>query len=245
MMASHAAMVIVPGRTYRNIAGTLALEMLHCSAGVSVNSGNTASWTGRFLGLVIPAPSVPKQPPYAADGTIFGGKPVIQIALSGLKYLRATGLAVLFASGTKPWTFAIGRYRIANASLVSVLVDAGITAVSDDASIRVGASNKFEANTTGYSVCVGGTADTARHSFQQWLDGASLNLSIDNGAPTQVGAVGNITHSTTTLALGCAAGAADVQVSTTSLALYFACSAKPAAARVAEINALGLAEFPP
>lgn len=233
------------GRTYRKIAGMLSLEMLHCSAGVAVASAAAISWTGQILGLVVPAPSTPKRPPYTSDGTVFAGKPVVQPALSGLKYLRGTGLPQLFATGTRPWTFVIGRFRIANASLVSILADAGVTAVSDDASLRVGSTNHYEANVAGYSTCVGGVADTARHSFQNFLDGAKLNLSIDNGAPTQIAAVGNISHNTTTLALGCAAGAADVQVSTTSLALYFACSGIPAAARVAEIEALGLAEFPP
>lgn len=238
--------------TYQSTLGPLLVAMWTTkdNAGVGLGSGTFASgtidtWQDLVGGRVVQAPGAGNRPPYAPDGAVFGGRSVVQPTLAGLLNLRGTGLLQLFATGTRPWTFTVGRARIANPGTVSVLTDTGLTGVSDDASVRINAANSFEANVSGHANCVGPVADAVRHSFQTWLSAAGLNLSIDNAAPTTVGPAANIGSNSSTVGIGVAAGAANVQVSTSSIALYLCCSALPSAVQVAAVEALALADFPP
>lgn len=231
--------------TYQSILGPLLVEMFDASLGIATVSGAVDTWTGQVGGRVVQAPGAGQRPVYAADGTRFSSKPVVQCAVTGSLCLRGVGLSQIFANTTRPWTYTVGRARNATPGAFSTLTDAGVNGVSDECTLRVNSSNQIEAFTSGIGSAVGPAADVARHSFQQYLDGTNLNLAIDNAVVGTFAAPGvNTFHAVTAIGVGCDASN-PIHLCDATVALYLLCSAKPSAAQISAVEALSLAQYAP
>jgi hypothetical protein len=225
--------------TYRSILGPLLIELWHSQLGIATVSGNADTWTGQVGGRVLQAPAAGQRPTYAADGTVFGGKPVVQCDHAAVKLMRSAVLSTVVASGTRPWWYSIARSRTLTGN-VECLFGYGDTSV-DNLCFQL--NSAVFAALSGFSG-VSTTLDTARHSLAIWLDGVNVNIALDNAAPTTVGGTGAITTNLTQVALGGNSVSAG-QAGDWSIALHLVCSSKPSAAQIAAVEALALREFPP
>jgi hypothetical protein len=106
--------------SYSNVLGSKLGEIWHCDLGVALTNVSgvdyVSSWTGQLRGLVMSAPSVPKRPTYAADGTNFHGRKVIMTDRSVPQWIGAMAIG-----GSAPGTttdsycgFAVIRTRSPN-----------------------------------------------------------------------------------------------------------------------------------
>lgn len=229
--------------TYQSILGALLVEMWHSQLGIATVSGNVDTWTGQIGGRVVQAPAAGQRPVYAADGGVFGGKSVVQCAIAGVLCLRGIGLTQIYATGTRPYTFTVGRFRGATPGAFATMADVGVNAVSSEADLRINVTNQIEVFVSGVGQATGGAATTPRHSYSQWLDGVNLNLSVDSGAPVTAATAGSIGHNVTAASFGSGAFAV-THPSDSSIALQICCAAKPSAAQIAALEALALVEFP-
>lgn len=233
--------------TYRSILGPLLVEMWDARRGVARTGANVTSWTGGVLGTVLSVPAA--NPQYAADGTHFLGKPVVQTAVSGSTGLRIANTGSTFlATGLRPWTFSVTRLRALGAvdNTQYTMLDFGVNATSDRHLIQhfrnVGATvRNLRATLSGATATGPDPFDTSPHTVQAWLDGANANLTVDT-TNYQTASVQTLGANCTAIGVGCAASAA-VQFSDFSHALHLVCSAKPSAGQIAAIKALSFRDW--
>lgn len=193
-----------------------------------------SAWVGQVQGISLTGVNTPT---VAADGANFNGRVVAQAAQAGAKIWRTTGLPTVLASGTRPWSFAVGRFRSTAASVTAVSY--GRPAGSHDMSLQhtTGAPNRFNC------FFLGGAnpntaptpSDTNGHRFKGWMDGTNANLNVDDNnyaLATAATLGGNVT------ALAVGANAADASApGDVSIAFWLLCTAKPTATEEALIDA--------
>lgn len=233
-----------PIATYQSILGPLLVEMWHSQLGIATVSGNVDTWTGQIGGRVLQAPAAGQRPVYAADGSVFGGKSVVQCAVTGSLCLSTGTIAQLIASGTRPCVVSVHRYR-ATAGVNPVAFDfykAGIADVFTSYKTG-GAAFGCSINAFGGSQVSGAAIDTARHCESLWPDGTNLVLDLA-GSQATAAFSGSLTNNITGVGVGCI-GNASSNFSDTSHALLILLSAYPGAAALAAVQALAASEFPP
>lgn len=95
---------------YRSILGSNAKIILHASRGLTLGAvGEMATWTDLITGngQSVSAISAGARPLYGADGSKFGGKPVVKCVATGVRYALNTALsASLFPAGSFPYIIA-------------------------------------------------------------------------------------------------------------------------------------------
>lgn len=230
--------------TYASVLGANLIALYDASLGIATVTGNVDTWTDQIGGRVAQAPGAAQRPVYAADGTKFGGKPVVQCALTGSLLLRASGVTAYAASGTKPWLFCVFRWRNVP-STVGSLYDLGVNAAADSMIIRSTAGGVLRAEGSAVGTITGPNIDTNRHSAQVWVDAVNSNLSIDNAAPITLN-IGGLALPVTTTALGIGSSASGAgQPCDVSIALWMLAAVYPGAAAATAIDNIALAEFPP
>lgn len=227
----------------RTILGALYVDHWEAVSGVGLVSGTVQTWTSA-LGRVLTAPAAGQRPAFSADGTRFGGKSVVQCAVSGSLCLRGVALSQLFANSTRPWAYTIGRTRNAIPGAFSTLTDAGVDAVSDEMTVRINPTNQIEAFCSGIGTTTGAAVDVNRHSYQQYLDGTNLNLAIDNVVVGTFSAPGvNTFHAVTAVGIGCDASN-PIHLCDASVACYVLATTRPSNAQIAALEIWASARYP-
>jgi hypothetical protein len=228
--------------TYQSILGPLLAAMWHSQLGVALVGGEVDTWTDQIGGRVVQAPAGAQRPAYAADGTKFSGKNVVKTVRSSSKCLRSAAFASLYAPGSLPWQYIVGRYSAIAGGAAQSLAGAGVNATSNN-QLQINAAGTFQVYCDGAALLVAGVADTLRHSFQWWPDVTNMNLSLDNAAPATTAILGPVAGAGTSYGVGTLASS-PAQFADASVALILVCSSKPSTAQVAAIEALASSEFP-
>lgn len=100
-----------PGSVETLFGSTLA-EYWDARAGVNANGGRVVSWAGLKNGTPLNAPSnAANQPVFSADGSEFGGTPVIQTSIADNSSLTAQLPAMMLAGGARPYFAVVHRSR--------------------------------------------------------------------------------------------------------------------------------------
>jgi len=211
---------------------SVAVEYWHGELGAS-----SANAVGQIQGITLPGQNTPLVAP---DPGFFNGRAVYQASTSGNKCWLGSSLATVLASGTRPWVFAIGRWRTAPGAANQRMSGAGRTGSSDDMEINLTAGNVRQVfSSSGLCTASDGSGDTAVHRFKAWTAGTTANFTVDASNSTGTGAnalPGNITG----VAIGCSSGGLS-NVGDVSVAFYLLCSAKPSAAEEAALDAWAIA----
>lgn len=229
--------------TYQQILGPLLVEMWHSQFGTGLVAATIDTWTGQLRSTVLQAPAAINRPDYIADGSRFGGKPVVQTAVAGAKCLAVAGIPTLLANGSRPCVYTRMRYRSAVSAANETICDFGVLATSDDFDLRTDiAGTSFEYFGSGASVLQASYNNNVR-SVAAWADGTNKNLLID-GVLSQQATVSALGHDITAVGVGRTASTAGVQIGTTSNALILVMSAYPGAAALAAVTRVAELEFP-
>lgn len=222
-----------PWDPYREVLGSLFVEMYHAK------SCAAAAWVGankRSAAQTAGAPVI------AASGTKFGLRPVPQFSATGSKAYRAVAQTAYAVSGTKPWIWCVGRFRSQPAGTVT-LFDLGVSGSADSMILRNVAGTITLAGSS-FGSYTAGAADLLRHSYQLWVGAVNANCSIDNAAPVTANVAGvSLTVTCTALGLGSSASGAG-QFPEADLPLWLMASSLPSVTQIAQIEQLGLRDFP-
>jgi len=231
------------GMDYREILGPNLIAMWHSQLGIGLVGGAVDTWTDQIGGRVMSAPTAPRRPTYAADGVLFGGKPVVQCDQATQTALVAGGLSGFIAVGAKPWCITRSRARAAITG--GAQFNIGSTA---DAFLQI---VETATNTTLQSTFVGTTTgplkDTNAHTRSYGFDGVNQVLDVD-GSVSNLAYAGGIGGAldVTRVAVGCIAWSTtgtDAN-SNESAAAFLICAVRPTDAQLAAVKALLAAEFP-
>lgn len=228
------------GASYQAILGPLLVEMWHASLGIALVGSAVDTWTGQIRGTVLQAPAAAQRPVYGADGSNFGGQSVVQCAAASIKCLKASGLTGFLASGSRPWTSNVVRFRDL-AGTAPFVNDIG-TAATDEHRVRAntgGTSFQYFLAATGTSSA--GAANTNVNSLVGWGDGTNGMVAV-NGVVSSGANISSLVNDVTALALAVAITTNSV-ISNTSHAHYLVCSAAPSAAQQAAVLALQRSEW--
>ena len=235
--------------TYQSILGSLlvALWTTKDNAGVGLGSGTFASgtidtWTDQVGGAVLPAPSASNRPNYTVDGTAFGGRSVVQTAVTGSKLLRATALTSIAPSGSRPWLFIRGRWRSDSGTTSLWAVHAG-SAGSSLAVIRNSPFTQFQGTDVNTLNVNDGSADFGVHSFSAWADGTNLNIDVD-GSASSASFSGSLGAALTKIGVGVYAQDGATGKCDFSVGLILICSSYPGLAISNTARALAAQDFP-
>lgn len=162
------------------IWGPLLRACWHAGIGIDAvtgtgGSGAVNSWTDAINGYIL-APSS-NSPTWAADGSNFRSRPVVQCSQASARGLRLTPASpAIFLVGETPALIGVARWR-ANANNAS-LFDVGINAVSDPNRIYDDATNHV-ATIAGTGI-TGPAFGTTQHQWFLRSDGATTSvLTID------------------------------------------------------------------
>ena len=79
--------------------------------GITLSSGAVQSWQDQLNGFVLSALGASQRPSYAADGSNFGGRPVVQTAASSTRILQGTFGSAWLAGGERLAMFTAMRLR--------------------------------------------------------------------------------------------------------------------------------------
>jgi cysteine-rich repeat protein len=167
------------------IFGDLLVEDWDSRSGATITGGAVTGWTGKILSTTVTPPRG-LAPTLAADGTLFGGQPVVQCANG--QQLQVYLPAPIVEQGTRPYFAFVGRLRATRtddkgAGLVAfnhvnpVMGDAGVQ-------VRVNEGGNWSAyyRMGGASPEVISTLpnDTGVHLFEEALNGDSgINFFLD------------------------------------------------------------------
>lgn len=234
-----------PSATYQSVLGALLVEQWHSQLGIATVSGNVDTWTGQTRGIVLQAPAAAQRPVYAADGTNFKAKSVVQCAVTGNKcLLQLTAISPqVFASGSRPWIGLFGRMRAygASQSIMFAVLDNPITA------LLAGIESFPAPNITsvfGGSGALISDNSTAVRLVSGSLDAAGVNTASVNGVVIGTNGTGlTLSAAAKTLTLG--ANTAGNFPADLSACAVFLCSAQPSAAQLTSLMGLLQAEFGP
>jgi len=232
--------------TYQSVLGPLVKAMWHSQLGIAktdLGGGSwvTDTWTDQIANAVLPAPSGAQRPPYMPDDGIFGGKSVVQTAITGSKILFSSTLSGIAASGTRPWLFAYGRFRD-SAGTNEFAVGAG--GILRSLAVRDAFGNFAASDVTTVNVNSGVALNFVPHSMECWADGTNLNLQLDAVKYSAAYAL-DINTALTNVCVGASCQYGDAAIGNYSAALIIICSAYPGAATAALIRSMAAAEFPP
>jgi hypothetical protein len=220
---------------YRGVLGSSLVALWHQSSGFVFSSGvNISTWTDVVGNNLMGLGSGTAAPTYAADGSNFLGKSVVQ-GVPGGKVLQNGSMPGLVAAGSRPYVFQIARYKTTTGSY-PYLIRMG---VADDLVIYAptftGAPYlqlKPSSGNINFPTAVS-TGLTAQHRDEIWLDGTNAHFTRDGVDQTYAasGTMGAIES----IACGNAVG-------DTSHFLIGICSSVPSAAQRTALQAIMTAD---
>jgi hypothetical protein len=98
---------------YQTILGSNLCALWHCGSGISLSSGLVTQWSDIVHGIPLTPPLTINRPTYAADGSYFRGKNVVQCAKAnygGLQIVAGIGYGI--SSSDLGYIFVVGRSRV-------------------------------------------------------------------------------------------------------------------------------------
>jgi hypothetical protein len=168
-------------------------------------------------------------PTVATDPGYFNDRVVAQTSVNRLWANRALP-DVMVAAGTKPWTFMIGRFR--SVGFFQIIYGMGSPAEMHSLYISPGTWTGYFNNASG----VGNVAsDTNAHTAKQWLDGANINITIDQ-VLSSTGGPASLASDVTSVAFGSGSNNGSNSANA-CIAFFLVCAAKPTDAEIAALDA--------
>lgn len=229
------------GQTYWRIYGQVFIDAWHSQRGVSTSGGNAISHASMINAYSLAPVGVPNRPPYAADGTVFGGKSVVQNASSGSKSLQTLTLpSTLIPSGSRPWLGILCRARTVNTTTNLFGLESAAPASQQHVYILTGTGGVMHLYGQGADRAAGCVMPTTRVFVETYYDGTNAHIVLD-GVDLAVAYAGSFGAAATIIRIGNSGGG---PCSDLNSAVAFLCSSKPSAAAVAAARALSLAELP-
>lgn len=229
--------------TYQSILGSILIDMWHSQLGIALAGGNFVdTWTGQIQGTVLQAPAAGQRPVYGADGTVFGGKAVVQCAVTGSLCVR-NNVAFpigLIPTGTQLWVGFVQRMRTLSTTVN--LIDIESASAIQMNTYSLSSLSNVHLFSAGADRASGAAITTGRQLLATSIDGVNAKISVD-GTVTSAAYASTTTAPCTKIAFGgstTGTGCADL-----SLAVGWICSAPPSAAQYTALAAAALAEFPP
>lgn len=232
---------------YRSILGSNAKVILHAARGITLGAaGELGTWADLVTGNAqsVAAVSAGARPLYAADGSKFGGKPVVKCVSASGRYALNTALGTgIFPAGSFPYWIA----RMA--------VDATVNNRQ-----VFGLSNAFNsANKIGPFTVTGGTFSlwalsatrttgtayslTAAQTVEWGCDGTNAQVVVNGAATSAAFATTYATNPAQRLTIGGDDQGGGVAADT-SWAVVIGCLAKPSASELARIRVALAREYP-
>jgi hypothetical protein len=86
------------------------IEWWHSELGIVTVANEVDTWAGQKAGLTLTASSATQRPTYAADGSNFRGRPVVQCEIAVNRGMLGT-FAPFTSAGSRPWAFLVWRER--------------------------------------------------------------------------------------------------------------------------------------
>lgn len=228
---------------YRRAAGPLAIDVFHPNRRTGLVSGAVSTWKGIMRASGPAATAAGTRPVFGADASRFGGKNVVQCAVTGSKCLIGSGLPALAKNGTRPWLFCRSRCRSAVITALQTFVSWGVAGSRDYPTIFTDAVAGLTFNAFGSFVgtTIGPASDNAVHNFAAGLNGSVQRLLVD-GVAYDFANTGTIFDDITGLNVG-AEQSTGAQVGDTSHSVIVLLGAYHAG-RVAMISAIAALEYP-
>jgi hypothetical protein len=228
-------------RQLQFILGSLLVEVWDSQSGIVTVSNEADTWTGQIRGTILSAPTSANRPPYAADSTFFGGKPVVKCDLATTRYMTAAGLSSLAATGTFPWATSRYRHRVTGEGQAAVFIFDSPTQSLDFTVMTDGTGVSFRRFGMPLTALDIAGLDTAVHTGSTWNDGVNRSFKIDATTVTSATAVG-CTANFTQASIGASQSASNK--ATASIASVVLCSAYPGASAAAATEALIASRYP-
>src|SRR5215471_21361366 len=101
---------------------------LPADPGITLATG-VSTWRDQRNNYPLAQATAAMQPGYAVDGSFFGGRKAVQLAIAGTKFLQGDFGAPIFAASTGPWILIVARNRVAPAADGRLLeISNGLTA---------------------------------------------------------------------------------------------------------------------
>lgn len=228
------------GLVYRNALGPNLVEIFHIGV-ITPVSGNAATWRGLFGKLTL-STAVGHEPPFAADGTAFGGKKAVQAAVAGSLYLQGVAAANLFASGSRPWLGLVCRMRANNsgARVICVGLDSPVTQILGGFTTNAGTSlvSQFSGN-----AATATNSATSVRLLESSLDSSGTNVLEENGVQIAASGVG-LTLSAAMREITFGANSAGANGNDVSGVIIALCTSRPLSAQRTAFLNLSRVEFP-
>jgi hypothetical protein len=224
--------------TVPSILGTVLADYWDSQLSVATASGAVTSWTSQVLNIPLSPAGVPNRPSYAADGTLFNSKSVVQAVTASLKCLFSATLATpLFTTGSKPWAGCVGRFRSYPAATQWAFR-------TTDASPSVNGPTAFQSGGTllrGPNASQTFSDTVSAHRILNYFDSAGVeHLTID-GTDATAGTGLSVTANINRVGIGCNVTGANV--SDFDCAQLILCFSQPTTAQMTALNALLAASY--
>lgn len=232
---------------YRSILGANAKIILHQARGLTFGTGSEVRiWTDVVTGNAqsVSAASVPQRPLYVADGSRFGGKPVLQCNVAANRYFVNAALnASLFPAGCFPYVIC----RMAIDATVNNKQVVGFSNAFNSAN-KIGpftvTGNTYSLWALSATRVTGAAYSTTQAQTVEWTCDGSNALMVVNGVTTSAAFASTYaTNAVQRLTIGGddqgVASGADA-----SFACVIICLAKPTASQLTRIRTALAREFP-
>lgn len=225
-----------------SLLGTNLVALWHADFGYAPIVSPIDTWTDQVGGRVMQAPSAPQDVVRAADGSFFGGRKVVQTAISGLHVLRGSGFSPpLAVTNDLPCVFVRARHRTTGAN--RYLTDDYSLSSNRSTTHSTNAASRWMFTNVTTSNAVSLVSDTNVHTAIGWIDGTLIHIDVD-GAETSAADTFVIAGNQTSLSFGVfnldgTSGPADG-----SLAIVGFLASDPGPSVRAAIRALCAAQYP-
>ena len=185
---------------------------------------------GLLRGLSLPALG---KPVVGQEPGNFNNRSVYQASAANNGRWISTSLATFLASGTYPWIYVVGRWRVAAGASAVPLTALGVSNTSNVYVLQHAATTNVRQLALGGALLSNATGDTSVHRMKAWVEGSILKFDVD-GTVAQAGTGTALSGNVIKAAIGCTISSGPG--TDTSLAFYLVCSSKPTAAEEAALD---------
>lgn len=160
-------------------------EYWHAEINIGLAAGVVQNWAGGRKSITPTQATAGNRPPYGPSAGFGRGRPCVQFAITGSKWLRVTGLTsgLLPVLGTRPYVITIGRFRSLDAVSNGQTIFDFTGASSAELMLRHLTTLFFKAagptaaiEVTGNNGAGQGPLPLTMHVLETWSDGTNLNL---------------------------------------------------------------------
>lgn len=232
--------------TYQSILGPNLNTLWHSQLGIAPLTGPVDTWTDQIGNRVAQAPAAANRPVYAADGSLFRGKRVVQCLQdpgTGPLWMQTAQLAGAFPlTGQRPWIFACLHWRDLTAATHSAFSLADLADTSPVWFNGTATQTSWRNPTSGTTVTTGATPGTTlQYTMNGWCDGTNSSLVLNGGAATTAATANALAGDIVRVRF--AATGSGANSGSVSIAVFGICFAQPPATQVTALNALIASEF--